>query len=117
VLSLRPSGMPTSSAKSRIGRKCGACVKLMVGRSLQTMMARRSCLFGPIRYAEACAVDEWAGSTPEIIPLDRWLSVWLPGLSRDGRRVAVFPVPTGAGVPVDANRLAADLSEACGQYE
>ena|SRR5262245_11558765 len=69
------------------------------------------------RYAEACATAAWTETTPEAIPLDRWLSAWLPGLSRDGRRVAVFPVPAGVGVTVDAERLADDLSEECEQYE
>jgi Protein of unknown function (DUF2750) len=69
------------------------------------------------RYAEACAADGWAGTSPEAIPLDRWLEVWLPGLARDGRAVAVFPVPGGAGVPVEAERMAADLSEALEKYE
>ena len=69
------------------------------------------------RYAEACAAGGWAGSAPAAISLDRWLEAWLPGLARDGRGVAVFPVPSGAGVPVEAERLAADLSEALEQYE
>lgn len=69
------------------------------------------------RYAEACAAGAWAGAAPEAIPLDRWMDAWLPGLTRDGRGVAVFPVPGGSGVPVDAVRLAADLSEALEQYE
>ena len=69
------------------------------------------------RYAAACAVGAWAGATAEAIPLDRWREAWLPGLARDGRGVAVFPVPAGAGVPVEADRLAADLSDALEQYE
>ena len=69
------------------------------------------------RYAEACATGEWAGAVAEAIPLDRWFSAWLPGLSRDGRGVSVFPVPAGAGILVTADRLAADLSAACQEYE
>jgi hypothetical protein len=69
------------------------------------------------RYAEACAVGAWNGAVPEAIALSRWLEAWLPGLTRDGRGVAVFPVPCGAGVPVDPGRLAADLCEALEQYE
>jgi len=52
------------------------------------------------------------GSVPEAIPLDRWLEGWLPGIARDGRAVAVFPVPNGVGVTVEAEWLACDLSEA-----
>src|SRR5262245_44195609 len=49
------------------------------------------------RYADACAVDAWAGAKPEAIPMERWLTAWLPGLSRDGHRVSVFPLPSGVG--------------------
>jgi hypothetical protein len=69
------------------------------------------------RFAEACAAGEWADSLPEAIPLDRWIEAWLTGLTRDHCGVAVFPVPGGVGVPVGAERLAADLSEALKQYE
>ena len=67
------------------------------------------------RYAEACAAGGWAGAVPEAIPLDRWLEAWLPELARDGRGLAVFPVPNGSGVPVESERLAADLSKAMEQ--
>lgn len=69
------------------------------------------------RYAAACATGDWSNTVPEAISLERWLVAWAPGLARDGRRVAVFPLPAGAGVAVDAERLAADLSAACEQIE
>lgn len=69
------------------------------------------------RYAEACAVGGWTGASPEAIPLDRWVAAWLPGLARDERGVAVFPVPSGSGMLVDPEQLAADLADAGEQFE
>ena len=62
------------------------------------------------RYAAACAIGEWAGATAQAIPLDVWLERWLPGMKRDLRAVAVFPVPNGSGVVVSTERLAEDLA-------
>jgi hypothetical protein len=62
------------------------------------------CLFGdphesecvPIwpaeRYARAFCVDEWKDCVPEIISLDDWLKKWIPGLKKDKRLIAIFPV-------------------------
>ncbi len=61
------------------------------------------------RYAEACATDEWAGLQPEAIALHDWLEVWIPGMTRDSRSVAVFPLPKGQGVVVSPERLKEDL--------
>ncbi len=69
------------------------------------------------RYAQASAIGAWAETTPEAIPLDRWLAAWTPGLTRDGRGVAVFPVPSGAGINVEPVRLADDLTKALEQCE
>lgn len=69
------------------------------------------------RYAEACALDGWAATSPQAIPLDRWCEVWLPGLARDGRGVAVFPLAGRASVAVDPERLAADLAEIMESYD
>jgi len=43
------------------------------------------------------------------ISLDDWLDKWLPGILKDGRQVAVFPVLGGHGVIVSPTRLRADL--------
>ena len=69
------------------------------------------------RYAEACAKGLWQGAQPEAIALDRWLAAWTPGISRDGRQVAVFPTPDGQGVVVSAEQLRDDLAEECSLYE
>jgi hypothetical protein len=68
------------------------------------------------QFAAACAntsLEEVAAA----INLDDWLEKWLPGIMNDGRLVAVFPVPTGEGVVVTADRLRADLLSECEQYE
>jgi hypothetical protein len=69
------------------------------------------------RYAQACAEGAWQGAEPAAIPLDRWLEGWTPGMTRDGRMVAVFPVPTGQGVVVQPERLRDDLLQERAQYE
>ena len=64
------------------------------------------------RYAAACAVGPLAGTEPASIPLDRWLDAWTPGIATDGRLVAAFPTPAGAGVVVPPDRLRDDLAAA-----
>jgi hypothetical protein len=68
------------------------------------------------RFADACANiqnQEKAAS----ISLEDWLEKWLPGMIRDGRQVAVFPVPGGKGTVVSPAQLKSDLSAECDQYE
>lgn len=61
-------------------------------------------------YAEACREAAWAGTQAAPIPLEQWKEKWLPGLERDGRRVAVFPISGGSsGLGVDPRRLLDDL--------
>jgi hypothetical protein len=62
------------------------------------------------RLAEACARSSWDECEPFRIDLDRWLAAWLPGLETEGRRVAVFPLPSDQGVVVGPDQLARDLS-------
>ena len=69
------------------------------------------------RYAEACATGEWAGAMPAPIPLAEWVEQWLPGMRRDGRAAAVFPIPSEGGVLVEAERLRLDLDLALEPYE
>jgi hypothetical protein len=67
------------------------------------------------RYAEACASGSWAGAKVELIPLDQWMSKWLPGMARDNRFVAAFPVPDGLHTAVDpqphSEHLRAELAK------
>jgi Protein of unknown function (DUF2750) len=69
------------------------------------------------RYAEACAVGEWAGTTPTAISLEEWAADWLSDMEEDGRGVSVFPTPDGRTVVVDAAQFMADLDAELEQYE
>lgn len=69
------------------------------------------------RYAAACASGEWEGAEPTRIALDDWLAAWLPGIERDERAVAVFPVPDGPGALAEPARLRGDLLRELEQYE
>jgi hypothetical protein len=69
-------------------------------------------------FAKQCCVGEWESRHPESIALDEWRDHWLPGMSRDGLKIAVFPVPPLTpltAVVVSPQRLADDLKEACVQ--
>jgi hypothetical protein len=67
-------------------------------------------------YANACATGEWSDSWPAPIDLQSWLTKWIPGLVRDARLVAVFPVPTDGGAVVTPERLQDDLEEELEKY-
>jgi hypothetical protein len=68
------------------------------------------------RFAAACADGDWANDEPRSITLDQWMERWLPGIARDKRLIAVFPLPGGEGVRVAAERLQKDLETANEQY-
>jgi hypothetical protein len=68
------------------------------------------------RCATACASNDDQEQAASI-PLEDWLDKWLPGMIKDGRQVAVFPVPTGKGTIVSPTRLRADLLAQCEEYE
>lgn len=68
-------------------------------------------------FAEALATDSWESYTPKSITLDAFVERWLPGMSSDGIRPAVFPTAEGKGIVVDASRLLADLKEESAHYE
>lgn len=67
-------------------------------------------------YCRLCASEQWRGYTPRSIDLDAWIDRWLPGISRDNRTVAVFPVPSGVGVVVEPERLAEDIRTELEKY-
>lgn len=68
------------------------------------------------RFADACA-DARKQQKAAAITLEDWLNKWLPGMTRDGRHVAVFPVQGGKGIVVSPERLKADLLAECEPYE
>jgi hypothetical protein len=68
------------------------------------------------RFAAACADGDWAGDAPAPIPLDDWLTKWIPGMARDRRVVAVFSVD-GRGPVVEPDRLGEDLEAELARIE
>jgi hypothetical protein len=68
-------------------------------------------------YAESCREGGWSDAEPSCIPLEEWMSSWLPGLMSDGRRAAVFPVRGGTrGMAVDPATLLEDLRAELDRY-
>ncbi len=51
------------------------------------------------------------GETPRKIALSDFLSAWLPGLSKDGIEVGVFPITTAVMVSCPPDALKEDLEE------
>jgi hypothetical protein len=68
-------------------------------------------------FAIRCATGIWRGHQPAPIELDAWLQRWIPGIERDGRLIAVFPIPGDRGVAIDPRRFETDLREKLSQYE
>jgi hypothetical protein len=91
---------------------------LRTAQGFVLMAAADECELVPVwphrRFAEACAAS---GAEATAISLDRWLNAWTPAMKKDDRAVAVFPVPSGQGVVVTADRLYDDLSAEQCQYE
>ena len=69
------------------------------------------------RYAQACVAGEWQDCEPAVIDLEAWMQRWIPGMTKDGRQVAVFPTPEDKGIVVEPSRLGSDLSNECEEYE
>jgi hypothetical protein len=69
-------------------------------------------------FAARCASGAWAGTEPRSIPMDVWLGRWIPGMTRDGRLVAVFPTPENTrGVVREPAQIRDDLEQELEQYE
>lgn len=69
------------------------------------------------KYAALCAEGAWAGHQPKLIALDVWLERWIPGIERDRRLVAVFPLREKKGVAVEPRRIERDLRQELSKYE
>lgn len=67
-------------------------------------------------YAQICAASEWAGHEPTAIPLDTLMDELLPTLKDDGVHVGVFFAPSGKGVTVPPEDLAAALGAELQNY-
>ncbi len=57
------------------------------------------------KFAEACATGSWAGTNPASIPLLSWINKWLPGMAKDNRYLAAFPLPGPASQSVQVDPL------------
>ena len=68
------------------------------------------------RFALACA-EASDGEYAAAISLTDWIGKWIPGMSKDGRLIAVFPVPSGNGIVVTPVQMQTDLLTACEKYE
>lgn len=67
-------------------------------------------------YARLCATEEFKDSSPAPIPLEVFMTRWLPGMARDRRFVAVFPTPGNKGVVVAPAELRQDLEDEAARY-
>lgn len=61
------------------------------------------------RFAEICCVGEWRGFRPRVISLNIWLSRWIMGMIKDGKKVAAFVVPGDLGIVVTPEKLQTDI--------
>lgn len=61
-------------------------------------------------HAAALAVDMWADCAPERIDLNSFLASWLPGMTTDNLKVAVFPTPLGTSIIVEPKTLMEHLT-------
>ncbi len=73
---------------------------------------RMAVLFWPEQeFAEMYATGEFANHKPKQIALDDFLGKWIPGMTKDNYKVAVFPTTLGRAVfvsPVFLHQAIAD---------
>jgi hypothetical protein len=69
------------------------------------------------QYAVLFAVDRFPAAVASAISLDDLMDTWLPNLSEEGSKVAVFPVLSGQGIVVEISRLREDLEVELERYE
>ncbi|MHA6885855.1 DUF2750 domain-containing protein [Ralstonia pseudosolanacearum] len=69
------------------------------------------------RYAEVCAVDEWADNAPTPIDIYAFTAEWLPNMEKDGVILAVFPTPSDKAAFVVPSLFKQLLDEALSEYE
>lgn len=67
-------------------------------------------------YAEASKTGSWADTYVSNIPIDTFLTKWLPKMHENNEKVGVFWDLNGLGVDIDPLVLAADLLEECENY-
>jgi hypothetical protein len=71
------------------------------------------------RYAETFIGGDWADAQVTGITLRDWVELRVPGMIKQGTRIAVFPVTTAAegAVVTEPERLQWDLQRAAEQFE
>jgi hypothetical protein len=68
-------------------------------------------------FAKLSATGSWEKFHPKRIELSLFLEKWIPGLEKDGLKVAVFPAPGSEGVILEGKKVADLISNELGQYE
>lgn len=68
-------------------------------------------------FTALCAIDEWSGFSPRPIPLDDFLSKWLPGMQEDDRVCLIFPTPHSRGLVLPPDQLKMLIEGELQQYE
>ncbi|UII55676.1 DUF2750 domain-containing protein [Cytobacillus spongiae] len=66
-------------------------------------------------FADLCCVEQWKDYKPQKIHLDDFINKWVPGMSNDRLKIAVFWYNNDSTV-VDPNRLLSDLEEELNDY-
>jgi hypothetical protein len=69
------------------------------------------------RYAEAAAIDEWAGTRPNAVEIHEWVENVLPGVAEKEGMIAAFPTPGDQGFIVPPLGMKADIEEELTLYE
>jgi hypothetical protein len=67
-------------------------------------------------YAEANAIDEWAGYEPKAISLEELMGVVFPQLKAEGTLPGILPTPAKNGTTPSIDELVAALEAELQQY-
>jgi hypothetical protein len=59
--------------------------------------------------AAECATGDWASLAPREIPLEAFVTKWIPGATADASRFAIFPTPSQKAIVVENATLLADI--------
>lgn len=66
-------------------------------------------------FAQHCAVEEWAGFSPESIDVYAFVERWLPGMREDQIKASIFPAHTNTAI-VEIDTLLRDLDTELAKY-
>ena len=68
-------------------------------------------------YIKDFQTEEWRKSFPEKINLEDWLEKWIPGMIKDKKRIAVFPVIDQKYNIISPEEFEKDIRNELEQYE